>query len=101
MIGAALTDVANVLRDAEAVDESERYINATFGSAKGGGEEIGPTRGGKGVTIMAIVDRHGLPLAVTTRAPNDREDAALRQVACLTALATSGTSRDRAKSPVP
>ena len=29
------------------------------------GDEIGPTKRGKGVKIMAIVDRHGLPLAVS------------------------------------
>jgi hypothetical protein len=61
----ALTDLANQLREASQIDESECFIDATFASAKGGGEEIGPTRRGKGVKIMAIVDRHGLPLAVT------------------------------------
>jgi hypothetical protein len=54
-------------------NESECYIDATFASAKGGGDEIGPTRRGKGVKIMAIVDRHGLPLAVTTHAANHHE----------------------------
>ena len=73
VIRAALTDLANVLREQGAVDESECYIDATFASAKGGGEEIGPTRRGKGVKIMAIVDRHGLPLAVTTYAANHHE----------------------------
>jgi hypothetical protein len=54
-------------------DESECYIDATSASAQVGGDEIGPTRGGKGVKIMAIVDRHGLPLAVTTHAANHHE----------------------------
>ncbi len=44
-----------------------------FSSAKGGGEEIGPTKRGKGVKIMGIVDRHGLPLAVSTHAANHHE----------------------------
>ncbi len=44
-----------------------------FASAKGGGAEIGPTRRGKGVKIMGIVDRHGLPLAVSTHAANHHE----------------------------
>ena len=35
--------------------------------------EIGPTKRGKGVKIMAIVDRHGLPLAVSTHAANHHE----------------------------
>jgi transposase len=73
VIRAALTDLANALRDDGAIDESECYIDATFASAKGGGDEIGPTRRGKGVKIMAIVDRHGLPLAVTTHAANHHE----------------------------
>ena len=41
--------------------------------AKGGGAEIGPTRRGNGLKIMAIVDRHGLPLSVSTHAANHRE----------------------------
>ena len=72
-IRAALTDLANTLRDEGVVDESECYIDATFASAKGGGEAIGPRRRGKGVKIMAIIDRHGLPLAVTTHAANHHE----------------------------
>ena len=41
--------------------------------AKGGGAEIGPTKRGKGMKIMAIVDRHGLPLSVSTHAANHHE----------------------------
>ena len=41
--------------------------------AKGGGSEIGPTKRGKGLKIMAIVDRHGLPLSVSTPAANHHE----------------------------
>ena len=68
-----MTDLANTLRDEGALDESECFIDATFASAKGGGAEIGPTKRGKGVKIMAIVDRHGLPLAVSTHAANHHE----------------------------
>lgn len=68
-----MTDLANELRDQGAIDESESFIDATFASAKGGGEHIGPTKRGKGVKIMAIVDRHGLPLAVSTHAANHHE----------------------------
>src|SRR3569623_2948242 len=53
-----MTDLANTLRDEGALDESECFIDATFASAKGGGAELGPTKRGKGVKIMAIVDRH-------------------------------------------
>jgi hypothetical protein len=68
-----LTDIANELRDKGALDEEECFIDATFAMAKGGGAEIGPTRRGKGLKIMAIVDRHGLPLSVSTHAANHHE----------------------------
>jgi transposase len=68
-----LRDLANTLRDAGRIDERESFIDATFASAKGGGDEIGKTKRGKGVKIMAIVDRHGLPLAVSTHAANHHE----------------------------
>jgi hypothetical protein len=61
-----LTQLANTLREEGAIDERESFIDATFASAKGGGEGIGPTRRGKGVKILAIVDRQGLPLSVST-----------------------------------
>lgn len=73
VLRAVLTDLANALRDEGAIDESECFIDATFASAKGGGDEIGKTKRGKGVKIMAIVDRHGLPLAVSTHAANHHE----------------------------
>src|SRR5512143_2723394 len=55
-----LTDVANELR--------ESVIAATVDMFIGGGVEIGQTRGGEGWKIMGIVDRHGLPLSVSTHA---------------------------------
>ena len=69
----AMTELANTLREEGGLDESECFIDASFASAKGGGDEIGPTKRGKGVKIMAIVDRHGLPLAVSTHAANHHE----------------------------
>ncbi len=68
-----LTDVANELRDKGVLDEEESFIDATFAMAKGGGSEIGPTKRGKGMKIMAIVDRHGLPLSGSTHAANHHE----------------------------
>ncbi len=68
-----MRDLANTLREQGALDESESFIDATFASAKGGGDAVGPTKRGKGVKIMAIVDRHGLPLAVSTHAANHHE----------------------------
>ena len=73
MLRDVLTDLANTLRDQGSLDESECFIGAMFSSAKGGGEDIGPTKRGKGVKIMGIVDRHGLPLAVSTHAANHHE----------------------------
>ena len=60
-----LTDVANELRTRGVLDEEESFIDATFAMAKGGGADVGPTKRGKGLKIMAIVDRHGLPLSVS------------------------------------
>ncbi|HWO43356.1 MAG TPA: IS5 family transposase, partial [Candidatus Eisenbacteria bacterium] len=68
-----LTNLANALREEGEIDESECFIDATSASAKGGGAEIGKTERGKGVKIMGIVDRHGLPLAVSTHAANHHE----------------------------
>ena len=68
-----LTDVANELRDKGLLDEEESFIDATFAMAKGGGAEVGSTKRGKGMKIMAIVDRHGLPLSVSTHAANHHE----------------------------
>ncbi len=67
------TQLANTLREEGAMDERESFIDATFAMAKGGGDGIGPTRRGKGVKILAIVDRHGLPLSVSTHAANHHE----------------------------
>lgn len=68
-----LMELANELREDGLLDERECFIDATFATAKGGGEEIGPTKRGKGVKILAIVDRHGLPLSVSTHAANHHE----------------------------
>jgi IS5 family transposase len=61
------------LRNRGALDEEECFIDATFVMAKGGGAEVGATKRGKGMKIMAIVDRHGLPLSVSTHAANHHE----------------------------
>ena len=68
-----LTSLANTLREQGDIDERESFIDATYASAKGGGDGIGKTKLGKGVKIMGIVDRNGLPLAVCTHAANHHE----------------------------
>ena len=61
------------LREQGSIDERESFIDAMFWAAKGGGGGIGKTKRGKGVKIMGIVDRNGLPIAVTTHAANHHE----------------------------
>ena len=73
VLRAILPDLAHALREQRAIDERECFIDATFASAKGGGDEIGPTKRGKRVKIMASVDRHGLPPSVRTHAANHHQ----------------------------
>ena len=68
-----LCALANELRERGGIDESECFVDAMFSPAKGGGEGVGPTKRGKGVKIMGIVDRHGLPVAASTHAANHHE----------------------------
>lgn len=51
----------------------ECYIDGTFCKARGGGDGIGPTKAGKGVKIMILVDARGLPVAVTTGSSSPHE----------------------------
>lgn len=60
------TQLENTLREEAEIDERESLIEATFASAKGGGNGIGKTSCGKGVNILAIVDRHEPALSVST-----------------------------------
>lgn len=73
VIRTMLVDLANELRERDLLDTSECYIDATFANGRGGGLQIGNTKCGKGVKIMAIVDRAGLPLSVSTHAANHHE----------------------------
>ena len=68
-----LVSLANALREQGDIDESECFIDAMFSPAKGRGPGIDPTMRGKDVKIMSIVDRHGLPLSVSTHAANHHE----------------------------
>jgi len=60
-------------KGARELDEEECFIDATFAMAKGGGAQVAPTKRGKGMKIMAIVDHHGSPLSVSTHAANHHE----------------------------
>lgn len=68
-----LIQLANALREEGAHDERESFLDAMFAAAKGGAEAVGLTKRGKGVKILAIVERHGLPLSVSTHAANHHE----------------------------
>ena len=72
------TQLANTLCAEGALDERERFIDATCAAAKGGGDAIGLTQRANGVKILAIVDRHGLPLSVSTHAANHHEVTLVR-----------------------
>ncbi|HET6143537.1 MAG TPA: IS5 family transposase [Candidatus Acidoferrales bacterium] len=65
--------LAEDLRTRGKLDLSETFIDASFSSAKKGAPAVGPTRRGKGSKIMAIADRHGLPVAccVTSASPHE------------------------------
>ena len=68
-----LAEVANALRAAGAIDVYECFIDATIASANGDGNSMALIEHGKGVTIIAVVDRHGLPLSASTHASNHHE----------------------------
>jgi transposase len=68
-----LMDIANELRECGVLDEEECFIDATFVMAKGGGGRGRTDQARKGMKIMPIVDRHGLPLSVSTHAANHHE----------------------------
>jgi transposase len=68
-----LVDLANELRDHDLIDTSECDIDATFANGRGVGLEIDNTKCGKGMKIMAIVDRAWLLLLVSTHAANHHE----------------------------
>jgi IS5 family transposase len=65
-----LVELANAMREQGRWDEREAFIDATLAPAKGGGDNIGPGKRGKGVKILAIVDKSGLPLSISTHAAN-------------------------------
>jgi len=68
-----LEELASELSELGKLDPSECYIDATFVNGRGGGLEIGKTKCGKGMKIMAIVERSGLPLSLSTHAANHHE----------------------------
>lgn len=68
-----MTNLVNTLRDEVVLDESICFIDASVAFAKESDGEIRLNKRGNGMKIMAIVDRHWLPLAVGTHAANHHE----------------------------
>jgi transposase len=54
-----LVDLAHALREDGALDVTACFLDASFAPAQGGGAQSGLTKRGKGVKILAIVDRQG------------------------------------------
>ena len=59
-----LEALAEDLRIQGRLDVREAFIDGSFAPAKKGGSKVGKTKRGKGTKIMAVADRHGLPVAV-------------------------------------
>jgi len=55
------------------LDVQEAFIDASFSPAKKGGSKVSKTKGGKGTKIMAVADRHGLPVAVCVESATPHE----------------------------
>lgn len=68
-----LKDLAGEAKQRGLFDGTEAYVDASFARAKGGGPGVGNTKAGKGVKVMAIVDRCGLPLSLSTHPANPHE----------------------------
>jgi transposase len=70
---AIMRDAGELVEERDGYKLYECYIDGTFCKAKGGGDGIGPTKAGKGVKIMVLVDAMGLPVAVTTGSASPHE----------------------------
>ena len=70
---ALLAAMGSIVEERDGFKLYECYIDGTFSKAKGGGDGIGCTKAGKGVKIMIMVDRKGLPIAVNTGSASPHE----------------------------
>jgi Putative transposase of IS4/5 family (DUF4096)/Transposase DDE domain len=68
-----LSMLAEALYDEGYLDLRETFIDGSFAPAKQGGARVGKTKRGKGSKIMAIADRHGLPVAVLVESATPHE----------------------------
>jgi transposase len=70
---ALLDDLAEHLQASGLLDRHECFIDGSFAPAKRGGAAVGKTKKGKGSKSMAVVEAHGLPVAVTIDSANPHE----------------------------
>ena len=70
---AVLDDVAADLQAAGLLDLRECFIDGSFAPAKRGGSGVGKTKKGKGSKLMAVVEAHGVPVALTLDSANPHE----------------------------
>lgn len=66
-------DLAEDLQASGLLDLRECFIDAMFAPAKRGGAGVGKTKKGKGSKLMAVVEAHGPPVAVTIDSANPHE----------------------------
>jgi transposase len=73
VFAAVLDDLAADLQVGRLLDLRECFIDGTFAPAKRGGAAVGKTKKGKGSKIMAVVEAHGVPVALTIDSANPHE----------------------------
>jgi hypothetical protein len=55
------------------IDVEEAFIDGSFRTIEKRGSKIGKTKRGKGSKIMAVADRHGLPVAICVESATPHE----------------------------
>jgi len=65
--------IAGELEKHGEVGLEECFLDGSFVRAKGGGDQIGKTKSGKGQKLMLMVDANGLPIAARTAPANPGE----------------------------
>jgi transposase len=73
VFAAVLDDLARDLEASGWLDLRECFSDGSFAPAQRGGTAVGKTKKGKGSKIMAIVEAHGLPVAVTLDSAHPHE----------------------------
>ncbi len=73
-----LDALAEDLRSRRGFDLEDAYIDGSFAPAKKG-PGVGKTKRGKGTKIMAVADRHGLPISICTESATPHEVKLVQQ----------------------